>query len=122
MFQVFTRLSAVSVLLPAPPLTAPARVPPDNVKLSLSVPPVRFSMLENVSGAPFTTVPELAPLTVKALLAPLRPISVSTPAPPLSVAVMADAPGQGNVSPPRPPVIVVPFGAFDSVVGRPRTA
>src|SRR5258706_1630651 len=114
--HVFTTLSPVSVLVPAPPLIAPDSVPRASVKLSLSVPPVRFSTFENVSVLPLTSMPELAPLTVNALLAPLRPIRVSVPAPPSSVAVTAGAPLKSNVSAPPPPVIVVPVDAIDCVV------
>src|SRR5580700_8484204 len=72
--RVSMPLPPVSVSWPPPPLMIPARVPPARMKLSLAVPPVRFSNEEKVALS--LTVPTLGRV-INQVFAELGPVRVS---------------------------------------------
>ena len=76
-FQVLIALSPVTPSLPAPPSML-ATVPPLSVKASALLPPVKFSILENV--LPLIS-PAFAAVTFQVLIV-LSPVTPSSPAPP----------------------------------------
>src|SRR5262249_6082048 len=83
-FQTSATSGPVSVLVPAPPLTVPDTLALVLIlKLSLAVPPVRFSMPEKFR---VPSVPLLAPVPAH-VFAVFGPTSVSVPAPPARVSI-----------------------------------